>query len=143
VRRVYDWLLFLHVLAAFALVASLVVFGAIVLGTRGGTGAELLRLSPLAVALWNAGGAGTLVFGVWLTLNVDGYELWDAWIVTALVLWFIAAAAGGPLGRSLAQASAREGTSGVVAPPRAALMFSVMVAATAVLLAVMFYKPGA
>jgi hypothetical protein len=33
--------------------------------------------------------SGTLlfVFGIWLALYVDGYELWDGWILAALVLF--------------------------------------------------------
>ena len=32
-------------------------------------------------------GAGLLIFGVWLALYVDGYELWDGWILGALALF--------------------------------------------------------
>ena len=45
--------------------------------------------------LWAIGGLGTLVFGVWLALYVKGYEIWDGWIITAIVLWAI----GTELGR--------------------------------------------
>jgi hypothetical protein len=45
----YDWLLFLHVLAAFAIVGSVVVFTVVVLGARGVPDrAAVLRLTPLA-----------------------------------------------------------------------------------------------
>jgi hypothetical protein len=134
----YDWLLFLHVAAAFILVSALVLLGAVVLGARGeggGRAGALLRLSPVALLLWDIGGLTVLVFGVWLALNVDGYELWDPWIVLAILLWVVAAACGGNLRRLFAEA--------VGAPPRAPLMYGVMAAATAVLLIVMVFKPGA
>jgi hypothetical protein len=77
---VYDWLLFLHVLAAFALVGTVVIFSAFALGA-----ATDSRLLAVGNALWNVGGLGTLVLGIWLALYVDGYEIWDGWVVTAIV----------------------------------------------------------
>ena len=44
--------------------------------------------------LWAVGGLGTLVFGIWLAIYVDGYEVWDGWIITAIVLWAIATELG-------------------------------------------------
>jgi hypothetical protein len=29
---------------------------------------------------------GTLVFGVWLAISLDGYEPWDGWVIVAFVL---------------------------------------------------------
>ena len=65
----YDWLLFLHVLTAFALVATVVIFSAFALGA-----AREPRVLTVANALWAVGGLGTLIFGVWLAIYVDGYE---------------------------------------------------------------------
>jgi hypothetical protein len=134
----YDWLLFLHVAAAFILVSALVLLGAVVVGTRdadAGRAGALLRLSPVALLLWDIGGLTVLVFGIWLALNVDGYELWDPWIVVAILLWVVAAACGGNLRRLFAESAG--------APPRAPLLYCLMAAATAVLLIVMVFKPGA
>jgi hypothetical protein len=86
---VYDTLLFFHVLAAFMLGATVVVSSALVLGAQGTP-----RTSTVANVLWDVGGLGTLVFGVWLALYVDGYELWDGWIIAAIVLWAIATETG-------------------------------------------------
>ena len=127
----YDWLLFLHVLAAFMLVASLAAYGALLLGT--GAGAARRALAPPATALWNVGGIGVLVLGIALALEVDGYELWDGWIIAAVVLWLVASAAGGRLQREL-----REGAAG-----SARVLFAVMAVATLLLLIDMVYKPGA
>jgi len=87
----YDWLLFLHVLAAFAAVASVVVLSAILAATWRSAGVvdagPFLRMSRLGSRLWDVGGMGTLIFGIWLAVYVEGYELWDGWILAALVLW--------------------------------------------------------
>jgi hypothetical protein len=127
----YEWLLFLHVLAAFMLVAGLAAYGALVLG--GGGEATRRALEPPALVLWNTGGIGVLLFGIWLALEVDGYELWDGWIIAAIVLWLVASGAGGGLSRAV-----REGT-----PGRSGLLLAVMAVATFVLLIDMIYKPGA
>ena len=129
----YEWLLFLHVLAAFLLVAGLSAYGALVVGGE----AARRVLAPPAAALWNVGGLGVLVLGIWLALEVDGYELWDGWIIAALVLWIIASAAGGRLG-----AGVREGQS-IRGIDRAGLMLAVMSLATVALLIDMIFKPGA
>ena len=130
----YDWLLFLHVLAAFLLVAGLVAYGVIVLG---GVGAARRVLAGPALAMWNAGGIGVLVLGVALAIEVDAYQPWDGWILAAIVLWFVASGAGGPLSRGV-----REQTAGRD-PGRARVLFAVMALATAALLVDMIFKPGA
>jgi hypothetical protein len=127
----YEWLLFLHVLAAFLLVAGLSAYGVLVLG---GGGEAVRRLFvPPAAALWNSGGLGVLVFGIWLALNVDGYELWDGWIIAAIVLWLVASGAGGQLERAV-----RAGTL-----DGARRRYVVMALASLALLVDMIFKPGA
>ena len=126
----YEWLLFLHVLAAFLLVSGLVAYGVLVLS---GAGAVRGVLARPAAGLWNVGGLGVLVFGVWLALNVDGYELWDAWIIVALVLWLIASGAGGQLERMVREQAVAGGRS----------HYAVMATATFVLLLDMIFKPWA
>jgi hypothetical protein len=127
----YEWLLFLHLLAAFLLVAGVVAYGVLVLGSGGD--AARRALGPPALALWNAGGLGVLVLGIALALEVDSYELWDGWILAAIVLWIIASAAGGRLARGVRER----------APVRAQLLLAVMALATAALLIDMIFKPGA
>jgi hypothetical protein len=82
---VYDFLLFVHVLSAFCLAATVVVFSGFALGAP-----ATPRAAFIAERLWDVGGLGTLIFGVWLALYVDGYEIWDAWVLIALALWFVA-----------------------------------------------------
>ena len=93
-----DWALALHVLSAFALVAGVAFFWVlIVMGRRIDTAGETLRLGPpnrIAEACVGAGAGGTILFGVWLAFSVGGYNIWDGWIIAALVLWVIAMALG-------------------------------------------------
>jgi uncharacterized membrane protein len=133
----YDWLLFLHLLAAFLLVAGLVAYGVMVL-TGGGTTAAARRvLAEPALALWNLGGVGVLVLGIALAIEVDAYQLWDGWILAAILLWFVASGAGGTLSRGVRdEAAGRD-------PARARVLFAVMAVATALLLVDMVFKPGA
>ena len=131
----YDWLLFLHVAAAFALVAGLASFGVLVLG-GGGPAVRRALVAP-AIALWNAGGIGVLVLGLALAIDVDAYQPWDGWILGAIVLWLVASGVGGPLSRGLRDGSPR------LAPERARLLFAVAAAATLLLLVDMVFKPGA
>ena len=126
----YEWLLFLHVLAAFMVVIGLAAYG--VVAFNGGAAVKA-ALRP-ALVLWNVGAAGVLVFGVWLALDVDEYGLLDGWIIAAFVLWLAAGAAGGRLERAL-----REGDDSV--NPR--LLVALMALATTLLLIDMIFKPGA
>jgi hypothetical protein len=128
----YDWLLFLHVLGAFAAVGSVVVFTVVLLAADATPAA--LRLTTLGRRLWDVGGAATLVFGIWLALHVKGYDLLDGWILAALVLWAVAAGAGIRLGLAY-----RDGASG----GRPYLLWAVMTLAVAALLVDMIFKPGA
>ena len=78
-----DVVLFLHVLAAFMLAATVVMSSAAVLAD--GVPERTLRVSNL---LWDIGGAGTLIFGIWLA--IDDYDILDGWIIAGIVLWAIA-----------------------------------------------------
>ena len=134
----YDWLLFLHVLAAFMVGSAVTMTSAVVLGapaTRGAT--------TVADRLWDVGGLGTLVLGIWLALYVDGYELWDGWILGAIVLWLVATAAA-TRGRQLARRRLADDAveTDAVARPDAPMHW-LATAVTVLLLADMIFKPGA
>jgi uncharacterized membrane protein len=94
-----DWMLALHVLSAATLVAGIVFFWVLVVAIRGTDTPEgTLRMGPmtrLAGAAVGIGMIGTIVLGIWLAFSVGGYEIWNGWIVAALVLWFIAGGIGG------------------------------------------------
>jgi hypothetical protein len=129
-------LLFLHVLSAFALVAATVVFTTLLaVGPR----PEFLRLSWIGSRLWDVGGLGTLVFGVWLAIDLDNYDILDGWILAALVLWFIAAGAGARV--NVAYRSLRD--DGEPLPGNARTLQLVLILGTLALLLDMIFKPGA
>jgi len=133
----YDTLLFVHVVAAFLAVSGVVLFGVFYAVTTPESGSPVLRLSPLAFALWNAGGLGTIVFGIWLAIYVRGYEVWDGWIVAAILLWVAASAAGARVGVGYRKLARGEGIRATPA------LHAVLVVSVALLLADMIYKPGA
>ena len=93
-----DWMLALHVLSAVALVAAMILFWVlIVAGRRTDTPEGTLRMGPVtrvAGAAIGIGMGGTIALGVWLAFSVGGYNIWDGWIVAAIVLWVVAAALG-------------------------------------------------
>jgi uncharacterized membrane protein len=102
-----DWMLVLHVLSAFAFVAGIVFFWVLIVAVRRtDTPEATLRMEPLsrvAGAAVGIGAGGTIVLGVWLAFSVGGYDIWDGWIVAALVLWAIAAALGQRTGAAYLQ----------------------------------------
>ena len=134
----YDWLLFLHVLSACALAVTVVIFSAFALGA-----ATDSRVLGVANVMWGVGGLGTLILGIWLALYVDGYEIWDGWIIAAIVLWAIATELGRRAQLGFApQVAGPEGTATGVAQ-QATLMHWLRSLVVLLLLIVMIYKPGA
>ena len=124
----YDFLLFVHVLSAFCLMATVVMYSAYALGwatSRPGL--------FTADRLWDVGGIGTLVFGVWLVLDMSEYDITDGWILGALVLWIVAAGAG---------TRSREGFAGERSVSTARNLHWVRALAAVAILALMFFKPG-
>jgi uncharacterized membrane protein len=155
----YDWLLFFHVATAFALVAALVVYWfAVAAGfitDRLSTIAALGRITAPANVLVIVGTAGTIIFGIWLTLYIDGYELWDGWILASLILWAIGTYTGMRGGQEYAAATglvARDATAGaetassevlaVIRSRRALLFQTASTLAVLIILILMIYKPG-
>jgi hypothetical protein len=130
-----ETLLFLHVLAAFLLVAGVVIYSAFVLG------APVNRPTRIVAEVgWGVGGLGTLVLGVWLALDTDVYELWDGWILASLALWFLATGAGTEVSRGV---EPRADDSALTLPSRVVMAHWVRTALVLALLVVMIYKPGA
>ena len=85
-------------LSAFAFVAGVIVFWVLIVAVRRTDTADAtLRMGPLtrvADAAIGVGAGGTIVLGIWLAFSVGGYDIWDGWIVTAIVLWLISADLG-------------------------------------------------
>jgi uncharacterized membrane protein len=103
-----DWILALHVLSAFSYVAGILLFWVlIVAGWRTDTPEGTIRVAPLA-RLGNiavaVGAVGTIVLGIWLAFSFGGYDIWDGWIIAAIVLWVIALALGQRTGVAYLQA---------------------------------------
>ena len=124
----YDWLLFLHLLAAFVLAVTVVVYSAVALGAPA-TG----RMLFVADRCWDVGGLGTLVLGIWLALHLDEYGFFDGWILGAIFLWFIATGLGQGVQRRMASGE----TSAV------STMHWLRTLAVLGLLLLMVWKPGA
>ena len=86
-----DWLIALHVLAAFSLVAALVLFSVVIaIGWGRDRPSEILslfRVSRVGDVLFAVGAIGTILFGVWLAIQMDEYGIFDGWVIAALVLW--------------------------------------------------------
>jgi uncharacterized membrane protein len=93
-----DWMLALHVLSAFAVVAGIILFWVLIVAVRQTDTPEgTLRLGPLTRVADGAVGVGlggTIVLGIWLAFSVGGYDIWDGWIIAALLLWVLTTALG-------------------------------------------------
>jgi hypothetical protein len=124
----YDWLLFFHLLAAFLLAVTAVTYSAVALGAPTGP-----RTLFVADRCWDVGGLGTLVLGIWLALHLDQYEIWDGWILGAIVLWLIATG----LGQSVQRRTAAGETAAV------STMHWLRTLTVIGLLVLMIWKPGA
>ena len=98
-----QWILALHVLSAFAYAAGIVLFWVLIVTVRRiDTPEGTIRISPAAkvgTASVGIGGVGTLLFGLWLAFSVGDYDIWDGWIIAAIVLWAIAGGLGGRTGK--------------------------------------------
>lgn len=86
-----DWILALHLLSAFGLMGSIVLFTiAVVALRRMSRPSEVLALAPvtkIGEISVIAGSIGTIVFGIWLSFSIDAYSIFDFWVVAAIVLW--------------------------------------------------------
>ena len=155
-----DWMLALHVLSAVAFVSGMVLFWVLIVAVRRiDTPDDTLRLGPLAkignVAV-GIGMGGTIVLGIWLAFSVGGYDIWDGWILAALVLWLIAAELGRRTGAAYmegptkAQELASAGLSGpnaellAVNRTSTGLLMHTLASVVVVLILIdMIWKPGA
>jgi hypothetical protein len=155
-----DWMLALHVLSAFSYVAGVVIFWVVIVAARRvDTPDRTLSFGPVtrvADAAIGIGAGGTILLGIWLAFSIGDYDIWDPWIVAALVLWVIAAAIGLRTGKAYGpsvkkaqelNASGQTGPSGeLLALNRTSqgLMLQAIASLVLVLiLADMIWKPGA
>ncbi|HYY75060.1 MAG TPA: DUF2269 family protein [Gaiellaceae bacterium] len=144
----YDFLLLVHVLSAFALLGATAALWAIVLATRparprlsAATAALLLRPTTVVVIV---GTLGTLVFGVWLAIYLDEYQPWDGWIVASLVLWLVGTITGARSGNEYnAAGTAGDPTDAARLWKRGNVLSVISTVAVVAVLVLMIYKPGA
>jgi drug/metabolite transporter (DMT)-like permease len=94
----YDWMLALHLLAAFAVGAALVLFSVLVVSGRRMTTLDqtqlLFRLAPFGTPLIAGGTVLVLILGVILAIDHEDYQLWDVWVIAGIVLWAVLGAVG-------------------------------------------------
>jgi uncharacterized membrane protein len=154
-----DWLLALHMLAAFALIAALVLFTAVMIANWGDgrpqQASAYFRIAAIGGPLIAAGAGLTLILGIWLAIDLDGYEPWDGWILGAIVLWAIGGYTGSRVGvhytgtQELVDRLAAQGDE-----PNAELaaklsdtsirtLHAITVIAFTAILVLMIFKPGA
>jgi uncharacterized membrane protein len=151
-----DWILSLHLLSAFALVGSMVLFWTLVVASRNKTDPEerlaLARVGDIGGRVIGIGFVGTIVFGLWLSFSKDDYAPWNGWIVAAIVLWVIGGATGGRAGGEYAGVQKRAEelkAAGQTAKPgefrsrSGELMLGISSLAVVLLLIDMIWKPGA
>ena len=97
-----DWLLALHLLSAFALVAALVLFTAVMVANWGDgrpqRASAFFRIAAVGGPLIGAGAGLVLLFGIWLAIDLDAYQVWDGWIIAAIILWAIGGYTGSKVG---------------------------------------------
>ena len=97
-----DWLLALHLPSAFALVAALVLYTAVMVANWGADrpqrASAYFRLAAIGGPLVGAGAGLALLFGIALAIDLDAYQPWDGWILLSIVLWAIGAATGSRVG---------------------------------------------
>jgi hypothetical protein len=154
-----DWILSLHVLSAFAMVGAMVIFWIMIVSLWGTDStsrvASLMRVSQVGTVLVGVGSLGTIVFGVWLAISLDAYQVWDGWVIAAIVLWAIAVELGRRAGKLYGDAGMEAGrlsaagteTSPVVAETFGASRAVQFHAASSLLVLLilidMIWKPGA
>lgn len=92
-----DWIFALHLLTAATLVGALVMSWIVVVSLYTVDTADqtlsLHRVALVGTAATVAGLAGAIAFGIWLAILHDDFQVWDGWVIAALVLWAIATAA--------------------------------------------------
>jgi hypothetical protein len=156
----YDWLLALHILAAFALVAAFTVFWTVAVAARGvdrpADSVRYFRITKPANVAVIVGTVGTLLLGIWLAIDADAYHVWDGWVIAAIVLWAVSAETGrrGGLNYTEAEKQAKrlvaEGRNdpspelvALLRDRNAAMLNAVSTIAVLLILVDMLWKPGA
>jgi hypothetical protein len=155
-----EWIFSIHLLGAATLVGSLVMSWIVVVALRSadtpGATLSLNRVAMVGTAAIVVGLLVAIVFGVWLAILRDAFQVWDGWVIAAIILWCIAAVA---LVRSFAEyakpvknarallASGQTGSSSELTRlnrTSTGLLLRALASAAIVLIVIdMIWKPGA
>jgi uncharacterized membrane protein len=154
-----DWLLALHLLAAFALTSALVLYTVVMVAgwavDRPRRASAYFRVAAIAGPLVGAGAGLALLLGIALAIDLDEYDPWDGWILLSIVLWVIGAATGSRVGahytgaQELADRLAGAGDepsaelAAQLSDRRATALHAITVLAFTAVLFLMLFKPGA
>jgi hypothetical protein len=155
-----DWVLALHLLTAFSLVAAMIVFWVAIIAIRRTDLPEQVvaagRLFPVGVVAVAIGSLGTIFFGVWLAISLDGVAVWSGWVIAAIILWAVGTEAGRRGGTFFAAsidratelvASGNTGPDAELAElgrtQRGLMLHTVSTLAVLLILIDMIWKPGA
>jgi uncharacterized membrane protein len=155
--KFYDWMLALHLLAAFSVAAALVLYTVLVVsGRRSKASLDqarlLFRIAPVATPLIAAGSVLVLIFGVILAIDSNRFEIWDGWVIAGIVLWGLLAAVGQRTGayytavQQLAENGGDASEQEVMArlrAPRGAVLHLATLGVFFLILLDMIFKPGA
>jgi hypothetical protein len=152
----YSWILALHLLSAFAVASSLVLYSVLVFSGRRMTTLDetraLFRIAPIGTVLILAGSGLVLIFGLILALDSDEFNIWDPWIIAAIILWAVMGWVGqmsGAYYSAVEEASKGSGPgveADVLARLKASRGANLHLATVAVFLLIlldMIFKPGA
>jgi uncharacterized membrane protein len=153
----YQWLLALHITAAFLFfggsVAAGVLYTLSVRAERPSETAYLLRLIRLTLPVIFAGVAGTLVLGIWLW-HERHYSIGAFWIWASIVLWALSGFLGQRGGehqekaRKMAESLAAAGDTAsdelraILRDPKGSALSWLAGVATLGILVLMIWKPG-
>jgi Predicted integral membrane protein (DUF2269) len=89
-----DWIFALHLLGAATLVGSLVMSWILVVALRSAHTPDatlsLNRVAMVGTAAIVVGLIVAITFGIWLAILRDDYQVWDGWVIAAIVLWVVA-----------------------------------------------------
>ena len=92
-----DWIFALHLLMAATLVGAVVMSWILVVALRSTTTPEatlsLNRVATVGTAATVVGLVGVIAFGIWLAILREDFQVWDGWVIGAIVLWVVATVA--------------------------------------------------
>jgi hypothetical protein len=155
-----DWIFALHLLSAATLVGALVMSWIVVVASLSAHTPEatlnLHRVGIVGTGATIFGLAGAFGFGIWLAILHDAFQVWDGWVIAAIVLWAIAtvgllrsfAEYQKPVekARALAASGQNDPSTELTALNRAStgLVLRALASAAVVLIVIdMIWKPGA